>query len=362
MSSEQDVLLLRRIAAGERAFNQPGDLSERAAFDDLCRSILALGEAGLITRPRVLRSGQGHGEFAKVFVEALTPRGQDELARHGPPSEALVEVVRQKIKHAFDVRMTTFRGQCEGIAADFSRRGFIRSTPFVQKVGSAIQDEYHQRAALALQLWEQVRAGRELPFSSDLAGVVRDEIRYALEQLCGDLEQALQHASDISGFAYTGGDAEALRRRAFDRAAADLDFAMITPAAVASPSGPTYSFTIHGNVGALQTGEQATATVSMNWGTSEQAGLLEALTELRTMIAGADGIPKSDRDDLVASVELAIEEGRKPKPNPVTLLGLLIGVSTAVQTLAALPGAADVAKAAYRLARVAAGHVGIQLP
>lgn len=111
------------------------------------------------------------------------------------------------------------------------------------------------------------------------------------------------------------------------------------------------AITIHGNVGAVQTGSYATAHVSMTGAVRDK--LVETLETLRSDIlqnAEASAEQREQATELAADVITAV---KAEKPNGPKIAGLLGGLATTVQTVASLRGAWDFVRAAAIAAGIA---------
>lgn len=135
-----------------------------------------------------------------------------------------------------------------------------------------------------------------------------------------------------------------IRRRALDDVNADLEFAMIAPGKPPSQEGRGgNNFTIHGNVGALQTGAGSSAAVTMHFGPSELQSIADAFRELRRLVHKAE-LPEEQRKPLQETLALAVTEAEKPEPNAITLKALAMGTAVTIQSIGAIPGALEVAR------------------
>lgn len=97
--------------------------------------------------------------------------------------------------------------------------------------------------------------------------------------------------------------------------------------------------TIHGNVGAVQTGTHATANIALSG--HDRDRLVEALQRLREELARNAEASAEQREhgtELVADVITAVTA---EKPNAPKISGLLGGLASTVQTVASLRGAWD---------------------
>ncbi|WP_313146501.1 hypothetical protein [Stenotrophomonas sp.] len=92
------------------------------------------------------------------------------------------------------------------------------------------------------------------------------------------------------------------------------------------------TFTIHGSVGAIQTGAHSTANVKQSIDSTQMTELKDllqrALIEIKNSQLSADA--RSNAEELI---ENAIAEVEKPAPSKISIQSLLSGLATVVQTL-----------------------------
>jgi hypothetical protein len=111
----------------------------------------------------------------------------------------------------------------------------------------------------------------------------------------------------------------------------------------AEPSG----ITIHGNVGALQTGASAHATIHIEIGATGR--FVEGLEALRAAVEHAADVSSEQRAETKEMLADLLAAARAPKPNGAKIAGLLNGVATIIKTAASLRGAWDLVRDVARL-------------
>jgi hypothetical protein len=109
-----------------------------------------------------------------------------------------------------------------------------------------------------------------------------------------------------------------------------------------------HTFNFNGPVGAVLSGTQATATINQSWSQQSVTDAIATLKQVRDVVQQLDDVEDSVRDELLANVDSATLELHAKKPSAVRIAALLGGVGTAVQTVAAVQPAWEVAKLALR--------------
>lgn len=121
----------------------------------------------------------------------------------------------------------------------------------------------------------------------------------------------------------------------------------------AANQGRGQTINIHGNVGALQTGDFAAAHIHLDL--ARGAEFVRALEQLQAAISQSAEMTAEQRAESAEVVSDLITAASVPKPNGSKLAGLLSGLAVTVQTVASARGAWDLVRDAARL-------MGIPLP
>lgn len=105
--------------------------------------------------------------------------------------------------------------------------------------------------------------------------------------------------------------------------------------------------TIHAtHIGAVQTGPNATAQVTMNVGGSDREALLAALEMAAGALRNAHELADAQRAQLLDVIAQARTTAQQPAANPSMLRGMFLVLCEALQTLAAARPAMDALRAA----------------
>jgi hypothetical protein len=100
------------------------------------------------------------------------------------------------------------------------------------------------------------------------------------------------------------------------------------------PKVGSSGITIHGDVGSLQTGDNAQTHIHIN--ADGGAGLAVALEKLSAAIMEATEMTADQRNESVEVLNDLIVAARAPKPNGPKLLGLMSGLASTIRTVASL--------------------------
>ncbi len=136
-----------------------------------------------------------------------------------------------------------------------------------------------------------------------------------------------------------GGYVEAAWVKAIDharmRASSEVDLYVAELARAARAEGGP-GVVVHGPVGAIQTGPHATANVAMTIDTSTREELGQVLSELTEQLQTLGQDQPFSTAEVGELVRDCQEEARKDEPNGTKLRALVGGITTAIQTSAAL--------------------------
>jgi hypothetical protein len=111
---------------------------------------------------------------------------------------------------------------------------------------------------------------------------------------------------------------------------------------VAGPAGVV----IQGNVGVVQTGAFASATVTQNVGAEDRAAMLRALNLVAATFRDSQQLADEHRRQVLEVVDQAKAATRQERPNPSLLLGMFAVICETLQTLAASQPAMPALRAA----------------
>lgn len=112
---------------------------------------------------------------------------------------------------------------------------------------------------------------------------------------------------------------------------------------------------ITGNVGAVQTGQGATANVAQIINPGGREELLQALDDIRKYLESGGDLSGFSKEDVVDLLDDSRAEIEKPNPNGTRLMTYLMGIAAIIQTVADL-------KPTYEIIKVALSHFHIILP
>lgn len=108
-------------------------------------------------------------------------------------------------------------------------------------------------------------------------------------------------------------------------------------------------------VGIIQTGTQATASLSQTIDPRATQTLLTALTQLVEAVKTSQVIPPTQAAELIGVVEEAARELEAPRPNSMKVMSLVSGAATTIQTIASL-------QPFYEALKTALAYWGVALP
>lgn len=102
-----------------------------------------------------------------------------------------------------------------------------------------------------------------------------------------------------------------------------------------------------GNVGSVQTGANAVATVVQNLGVNERASLITALQQFKNAIESEPSLTEMQKQELLEIMQNCSNEINSETPNDTKLNDMFNVLGATVQTLASAPVAYQVLKTAF---------------
>ena len=168
-----------------------------------------------------------------------------------------------------------------------------------------------------------------------------------------------EHYTRVVTIARFGGDSQqtllTMRSRALERAASEIDYAILEATRTRSEGENTANFAFYAPVGAVLSGPGSTATVHMSLGPAERETVVKALVAIEQAVGASAEVAPLDREQIAEVVTDLKDEIQKEKPNAVKLRGGLSALATTIQTMGS-------AKGAYELLKAGATLFGLHLP
>jgi hypothetical protein len=225
--------------------------------------------------------------------------------------------------------------------------------------GNICERELAIRAQLVWQAIQRCCGAYGVELSDSLHGDLSAALRGAISQQSSALLPLISVHAQAGGAFDRAREATASRLMAkrdtlishFENEARFFVQAIRTRSTPERPSGGP-SITVHGNVGALQTGDFATATV-YELDLSRRQELIDALRQLEARLAGS-GMSAEAQEQAADIVQDAITASAAPKPNAAKLTALLRATRATVEFVANLGEA-------WSAVADAAGAIGIPL-
>jgi hypothetical protein len=355
----EDVEILRAAARNEQVLRPHGSSRKAAkAFDHRCKKAVELHRRGLLEFGLLDDAKSGSpGLYSEVQIGGLTPAGERELAKYTPPTDTVVIATRRVIRSALGRRDSQFgqmlSGRMQGVSSS--------SSAFLTILREATKEELRGRGAYVLDTWVNFLGAQGKVPTKDVVELIRLDIESSLDAI--DVLWSRYMSPGRIGTKPTKADFAKLTVEPREELEATIDIGLATGTFILSETkrGPAVTtsqdnrITVHGSVGAIMTGTGATATVNVGIAPDGLAGLVSALTELRSTLLSAGNTAIEQQQEVVGVIDSALAEAQKPEPNRLSLAGLVSAAGGAIRTTAAVPGA-------YNALKSAAAMAGIELP
>jgi len=244
-----------------------------------------------------------------------------------------MDTARRAVRVAIHERRELLTHEIADLKAQFSMRGVLYGTPYLQAVKQRVASELKIRANMAWQNWARALATQ--------ATVPLAELR---STLFGEIERPLRtdaESADLAGYYFEakqlanalGEPADALaqmQQRAVAQVAAEIDFAILEATKTQPADAQSATFNIYAPVGFVQTGPGATASVQQNIAAPDREAILRALQAVEQAVAG---LAPTGRTQITEEAGELKKELAKPQPNFLRLRSGLLGIATTIQTL-----------------------------
>ena len=336
--------------------DKPGTEEERTLAQEQSEWLVEWRAAGLVDLdgPPRRSSTSASGGWLVVHARRLTEKGRRVLAAYGPPPVGVVRAVEGRIAVMLEERRSAFAVQYRNLRDEGVRHGATQSSRHTIALREIVRVELTTRAREAARFWSKMALEKGWQPTIVHEAVVRSSIEAALH--AGDeLREPLRVASGRALYRLSnrGNCTRWLRNRS---STVDLRYARSRGTKTRDRRLPHYGDRININapVGAVQTGQGAVANVEMTWNSQVVESLRSQLSALRTQVA-REGANLPERQAVEDVVDLAVIESNRDEPSVGKLTKYLTAAAVLVQTAGAMPEA-------YRLLKVIAGLVHVQLP
>lgn len=129
----------------------------------------------------------------------------------------------------------------------------------------------------------------------------------------------------------------------------------LSPSQVQGKFPMTHNYNFYGNVGSVQTGDNAIANIIQNLGANERASLAAALQQFKEAIEIAPSLTESQRQELLETVQKCNSQIGSESPSDSTFLDVFNVLGIAIQSISS-------AQPAYQALKTAFLAFGITLP
>lgn len=260
-------------------------------------------------------------------------RGVCEFGRTLEGTDVLDPSLRQTIAQHVSGGMQEQRDRFKvALLAFLSRAPVGNSRVGLQLVAMHVE-EFRVRMKLVWTSIERVLRSRLPDSYPGLADDLRAVVGDYLTQHAGELLVSIASRRGIR--LEVPNQLEAEQHALRDRYSAEAE---ILAGHLSQPRSPTH-VTIHGPVGAVQTGAGSVANVTQTIAGQDQETIRSALAGLAEAIGGAKEVEPDSRDAMLAIIPEIEAEVVKDRPNRLRISGLASGIGQTIQTVAALQGA-----------------------
>ena len=254
----------------------------------------------------------------------------------------------------FEERDRHWQQAITAIERRHAAQGMLQSGNTIVALDRHAADELRVRAARLFNLVTQVAQAQGLDLSAETAEAIKAELRAQLDRTYTPMRRVvIEHVQRLG-----------LRDRAAARGTEELDFArqnvetklatsldLLADQAQARKEAPAAATSISisgGYIGAIQTGANSAATVSVTLTGSDREFIRRVLTEFEEVLQAAQ---QKGAAELVEIVSDGLKELERETPNTIRLGTILQTLANACQGIAGAPAVVQLAYDAMALLR-----------
>lgn len=275
-------------------------------------------------------------------------------------SKKFADYVSRLTEVQFVERRKLFPREIEVLKNKAVARGVLHSGWTLNAMREAFEREIEIRAVIVWQNMVRVYRTLSSSYNSNLAEDFKNYFREQMKKVVGELDPEYfknDRSLDIStrdGFTLWTSLNQTIAKHEIEIDLFVDSLVKIKPSKESEHLTPQQYY-FYGNVGAVQTGPQASANIVQNVGAKEKEALLEALKQVEKALSTIPGLSSQGKEELMATVGECKSEIQSEKPNNTKLRSLLGAVGTAVQSVAT-------AGTVYQTLKSALVPFGITLP
>ncbi len=273
--------------------------------------------------------------------------GRAELERYAPLRGDVVKTIHRKIAHDIDDRRQAFDKKRREITAKYS----LHSSAYARAIDELVIHELEHRGRAVIAIRQTALSGQGRVLTPGIA----EEIKRSIASVIGDGATDVREAdldAPTPGLTRNEAELKSLEARTQERLDTEVGFARIggtMPSSNRSMGAPIMndrSIHIQGSfTGNRRNGDGHGAIMATTPSGTQRNEIADALIRLRESLEDAEQANSEDVTALKETIDEAVAAVSKPKVNRLTLTGLFSGISGAVNTMSAIPQAADLTKA-----------------
>lgn len=250
----------------------------------------------------------------------------------------------------FPMELTTINSQA-------AAKGAYGSSAWQTQTRQAFEQEFGIRSIITWESLVRVHKTLGCPMSQELRNDFKAEMHMKIDlyyqELSATLKKQLRNIQANVNLMLENAHEQILQKHDIE---VDLYVESLTLSESPHEKHPmTQNYNFYGNVGAVQTGANASANVIQNLGDEDRAALSTALIEVRAALEQNPALSDRQKQELLEIADDCATQINSEAPNNTKLLTMFNVLGTAVQSLAS-------AQPAYQTLKMALLPLGITLP
>ena len=240
-------------------------------------------------------------------------------------------------------------------------RGLGRSGAYLNGITNICAGAIKSRAHLVWQVFFRFLTTTGISYSETLNQELKMLVADHLPE-DNNLKGLIKKQCELTGFpnltTRLEGEFESARKDALAHVGTEIDLfvhSLKKKEEMREKETASTTFNIYSPIGAIQTGDSSIANITQNIDTEVREQLVNILEEISSILTEENVILPYPKGEIIEIIQEGQIELKKEPPNITKLMGMLLTVGTAIQTIASI-------KPAYEALKQALTFLGISLP
>lgn len=275
----------------------------------------------------------------------------------------VAKLADERIQIQLNQRHKQFRQEITRVTDQMTLQGTLDSTIANREFFNRYASEIETRASIIWEELKKVLSAIDVHPSEELASHLKQDVETYLLSTANDLTKDIRK---LANYIMSTQEIDNLidkltntQNKALERINNGIELFVLSLSRTREKEVRDEStkniINVTGNVGAVQTGQGATANVTQIISSNDQEALFQALDDIRKYLESGGNLSGFLKEEVIELIDDSRAEIEKPNPNGTRLKTYLMSIAVSIQTVAGL-------KPAYEVIKFALSHFHIILP